>query len=255
MPYPEICPECENPFRNSGTHFTARRSEVGRHVLLELGCQVLSQRFWWDFTVGKTTTDGKTAASNRVPRPETRELVGAAFTNGHSANGYASNGQTHLQVRSETLVVDHEPIATVAADEAEPTVQAPAMEQLVESAPAEREGETELVTGGGGDLEQAFLRQLELDRLTLRQMRGWVPSDDTQHSAEVAASATEATYERLSLALFGKGLGQLLGPAVSISAHSDSLSAEERLAIQREKARIRARDRRAAIKAARLAAE
>ena len=57
MPYPESCPECGGTFRNTGTHFTARRNEVGRHVLLELGCQNTSRRFWWDFTSGSLSED------------------------------------------------------------------------------------------------------------------------------------------------------------------------------------------------------
>ena len=81
MPYPESCPECGGPFRNTGTHFTARRNEVGRHVLLELGCQNTSNRFWWDFTTGLRTEDGRivparrdslavsTATLSTIPRP------------------------------------------------------------------------------------------------------------------------------------------------------------------------------------------
>ena len=64
------------------------------------------------------------------------------------------------------------------------------------------------------------------------------------------AGATEATYERLALILFGTDLQQLLGKEAPPPA-PPSMSAEERLELQREKARIRARLRRAAIKAAR----
>src|SRR5262245_34103044 len=60
MPYPETCPECGGAFRNTGTHYTARRNEVGRHVLLELGCQNTSRRYWWDFTSGASTEDSST---------------------------------------------------------------------------------------------------------------------------------------------------------------------------------------------------
>src|SRR3981081_2672773 len=59
MPYPEPWPACGGPFRNTGTHFTARRNEVGRHVLLELGCQNTAQRYWWDFTTGSLTEEGR----------------------------------------------------------------------------------------------------------------------------------------------------------------------------------------------------
>src|ERR1700716_2244041 len=65
MPYPESCPECGGAFRNTGTHFTARRNEIGRHVLLELGCQNTTRRFWWDFTSGSLTEDGRTVPAGR----------------------------------------------------------------------------------------------------------------------------------------------------------------------------------------------
>src|ERR1051325_632637 len=65
MPYPESCPECGGAFRNTGTHFTARRNEVGRHVLLELGCQNTTRRFWWDFTTGSLTQDGQPSAARQ----------------------------------------------------------------------------------------------------------------------------------------------------------------------------------------------
>ena len=99
-------------------------------------------------------------------------------------------------------------------------------------------------------LREAFVRQLQLDRLTLRQMRSWLMADDARRAIEVAAGATEATYERLALILFGTDLQQLLGKEAPPPA-PPSMSAEERLELQREKARIRARLRRAAIKAAR----
>src|SRR5260370_40821931 len=75
-------------------------------------------------------------------------------------------------------------------------------------------------------------------------------SDKARGAIEVAAGATEATYERLALILFGVDLPQLLGKQAAVPA-STGISAEERLELQREKARIRARFRRAAAKAAR----
>jgi hypothetical protein len=99
-------------------------------------------------------------------------------------------------------------------------------------------------------LKDAFVRQLQLDRLTLRQMRSWLMSDEARRAIEVAAGATEATYERLALILFGVDLPLLLGKQVAAQP-STGISAEERLELQREKARIRARLRRAAAKAAR----
>jgi hypothetical protein len=94
------------------------------------------------------------------------------------------------------------------------------------------------------------VRQLQLDRLTLRQMRSLFMTDDARRAIEVAVGATEATYERLALILFGADLPELLGKPAGAPA-APTMSAEERLELQREKARIRARLRRAAIKAAR----
>jgi hypothetical protein len=99
-------------------------------------------------------------------------------------------------------------------------------------------------------LKTAFVRQLQLDRLTLRQMRSWLMADEARRAIEVAAGATEATYERLALILFGVELPQMLGKQ-AVVPQSPGMSAEERLELQREKARIRARLRRAAAKAAR----
>ncbi len=89
MPYPETCPECAGPFRNTGTHFTARRQELGRHVLLELGCQNSSRRYWWDFTQGKLAggdgrnpTDRELAAA-ATPTAASQASVAKASTNGH----------------------------------------------------------------------------------------------------------------------------------------------------------------------------
>jgi hypothetical protein len=101
-------------------------------------------------------------------------------------------------------------------------------------------------------LKAAFVRQLQLDRLTLRQMRSWLMSEEARRAIEVAAGATEATYERLALILFGTELPQLLGKPTVVPPNG-GMSAEERLELQREKARIRARLRRAAAKAAKPA--
>jgi len=98
-------------------------------------------------------------------------------------------------------------------------------------------------------LKDAFVRQLQLDRLTLRQMRSLLISEEARRAIEVAVGATEATYERLALILFGADLPQLMGKPLAPPA-APVMSAEERLELQREKARIRARLRRAAIKAA-----
>src|SRR5438067_12860758 len=75
MPYPESCPECGGAFRNTGTHYTARRNEVGRHTLLELGCQNTGRRYWWDCTSGTATEDSTT--------PGRRASL--TLSNGHAA--------------------------------------------------------------------------------------------------------------------------------------------------------------------------
>ena len=89
MPYPESCPECGGAFRNTGTHYTSRRNELGRHVLLELGCQNTSRRYWWDFTSGTPADDGNSPGRRAsVPAvPSTAEA--AAQTNGHAEIGRA----------------------------------------------------------------------------------------------------------------------------------------------------------------------
>src|SRR5882757_10417217 len=93
MPYPESCPECGGTFRNTGTHFTARRNEVGRHVLLELGCQNTTRRFWWDFTTGSLTEDGRASSARRAIPTET---VGVASASNGSLHA-ESNGSIHIE--------------------------------------------------------------------------------------------------------------------------------------------------------------
>jgi hypothetical protein len=235
MPYPESCPECGSQFRNTGTHFTARRNEVGRHVLLELGCQNTSRRFWWDFTTGQPTDDGRASPVRRIPDQVVELVAAGAPSNGAHHPIAEANG--HLSMPALTL-----PDLAVPTDEPMlPTTIEPlheAAEQPTAPAPS--------------TLKDAFVRQLQLDRLTLRQMRSLLMSEEARRAIEVAVGATEATYERLALILFGADLPQLLGKPVAAAA-APSMSAEERLELQREKARIRARLRRATIKAAKLA--
>src|ERR1700694_5422175 len=93
MPYPESCPECGSTFRNTGTHFTARRNEVGRHVLLELGCQNTTRRFWWDFTTGNLTEEGRPSPLRRTTSTISAATNGVQYAeaNGHrpEVNGHA----------------------------------------------------------------------------------------------------------------------------------------------------------------------
>ena len=285
MPYPESCPECGGAFRNTGTHYTARRNEVGRHVLLELGCQNTQRRYWWDFTSGisaedSTTPGRRTAAIGNL----------AQRTNGHApvtTNGHARVATLESPVATAVTVTPPEPSLTHAPAEmpAEPnptpiprqpaaasTHPEPAPEPIrakpvvdeepvpvtsdLDSGPVQsndgQEARSSEIVGPPPvvppSLKEAFVRQLQLDRLTLRQMRTWLMADDARRAMEVAAGATEATYERLALILFGTDLPALLGKQPA-PAPPPGMTAEERLELQREKARIRARLRRAAAKA------
>jgi hypothetical protein len=191
--------------------------------------------------MGQPSDVSRVQPQSRAAEP--RELAAAASQASANGNapGKSSNDNGHVSLVS--LAASTEP-AAVEAD----SVEAPAQvaSAVIEPAAA---GSSSLPESAS--LKDAFIRQLQLDRLTLRQMRNWVMADEARRAAEVAASATEATYERLALILFGLDLPELLGRAVP--PPSTGMSAEERLEVQREKARIRARQRRAAIKAARLA--
>src|SRR5947208_2213275 len=113
MPYPESCPECGSTFRNTGSHFTARRNEVGRHVLLELGCQATSRRFWWDFTSGSLTEDGQ---------PNSRQVIAAHVI----ASVSPANGSDHAERNGHaaTATLD-EPIVLLDLDTSEPPTAPP----------------------------------------------------------------------------------------------------------------------------------
>jgi hypothetical protein len=251
MPYPESCPECGSAFRNTGTHFTARRNEVGRHVLLELGCQTTSRRFWWDFTTGQMTADGRAARATARGDLVTTVAATASASNGAHANTSSASNGSHADSTSNgahaETVNGHAVVATL-----DPPTPEPPMPTPDEAPPVEPSTFVEMAPPAAAPqaLKDAFVRQLQLDRLTLRQMRSWLMADDARRAIEVAAGATEATYERLALILFGADLPQLLGKQAP-APPPPTMSAEERLELQREKARIRARLRRAAIKAAR----
>jgi hypothetical protein len=267
MPYPESCPECGGVFRNTGTHFTARRNEVGRHVLLELGCQNTTRRFWWDFTTGSLTEEGLTIPARSVPQL-TASGAHHAETNGHSAVSTLDLSDNDIAQPQVEVGLDYEQEATddvvVELDQdQDQTVSLPPLSgeppslAAAEATPRlDFAGPTPGLELAGPTpvaaplLKDAFVRQLQLDRLTLRQMRSWLMSDEARRAIEVAAGATEATYERLALILFGVDLPQLLGKQTAVPPNT-GISAEERLELQREKARIRARLRRAAAKAAR----
>jgi hypothetical protein len=259
MPYPESCPECGGAFRNTGTHYTARRNEVGRHVLLELGCQNTTRRYWWDFTTGIAAEDGAT--------PGRRASLSASATEVSNGSVHAeTNGHAHLATLEPPTPPFEPPTPPTpnGHDDVEdnPTQQpdiaalpAHPMDTLASLTfempqPESRPLEPATSASGSPALKDAFVRQLQLDRLTLRQMRSWLMSDEARRAIEVAAGATEATYERLALILFGVDLPQLLGKQAA-PPPNPGMSAEERLELQREKARIRARVRRAAAKAAR----
>jgi hypothetical protein len=254
MPYPESCPECGSAFRNTGTHFTARRNEVGRHVLLELGCQNTTRRFWWDFTTGSLTEDGRTSPARRASLENTVGAVAVSNgslqfeSNGHSAmTTLEPPPPPHVGDAPIELIGDSRPSPDIGDARVVLKDLAPSSAELEMSDVVELPSPPPVVPS---TLKDAFVRQLQLDRLTLRQMRSWLMSDEARRAIEVAAGATEATYERLALILFGVDLPQLLGKQAAVPP-STGMSAEERLELQREKARIRARLRRAAAKAAR----
>lgn len=244
MPYPETCPECGGAFRNTGTHYTARRNEVGRHVLLELGCQNTSRRYWWDFTSGAATEDSATPGRRVELSPSVTATSNGSLS--HQTNGHAT--LVTLEPPAPAThpshpVLDEEPVSITSDLDLGPAQPGEGQEAK----------NTEIVGPPppvAPTLKEAFVRQLQLDRLTLRQMRSWLMADDARRAMEVAAGATEATYERLALILFGTDLSQLLGKQPA-PPPTPGMSAEERLELQREKARIRARLRRAAAKAAR----
>jgi hypothetical protein len=259
MPYPEMCPECSSTFRNTGTHFTARRNEVGRHVLLELGCQTTNRRFWWDFTTGQPAGEaGSPSAESKATSTSEPRLLATAATNGAGAStGRQGTTRTNgSQIHTPSSSNGHTVLATVPLAQPSTSEETQAVQSTatpVRTTPAAAPAaQPEPAPEDTTSLREAFLRQLQLDRLTMRQMRSWLMVDEARRAAEVAASATEGTYERLALALFGVDLPQLLGRATTVPP-STAMSAEERLELQREKARIRARQRRAALKAARLA--
>jgi len=242
MPYPESCPECGSQFRNTGTHFTARRNEVGRHVLLELGCQNTSRRYWWDFTAGHLAEEERpsTLAAASVHSESIANGSAAAATNGSESNGHVA--LTLLTLADPAPPEPPEPMSTPS----EPTdvLGEPVLPPTPTDTPA-----VVPAAPAPDALKEAFVRQLQLDRLTLRQMRSLLMAEEARKAIEVAVGATEATYERLSLILFGSELAQLLGKPI-VPPTAPTMSAEERLELQREKARIRAGLRRAAIKAA-----
>jgi hypothetical protein len=308
MPYPESCPECGSQFRNTGTHFTARRNEVGRHVLLELGCQNTNRRYWWDFTAGQLADDGKAAApvlvaavvgdsngSNGAHRgPSARDSVSShrepsssGSISAHREEAASGSFAGHREpAKSDSVGAHREPpaggsvgshqgsaastdsrpaavannglVPVSALDSAQATTPESTSAAVIRMTSPEHSMPTlvDVAAGPKSDqptaLKDAFVRQLQLDRMTLRQMRSLLMSDDARRAIEVAVGATEATYERLALILFGTDLPQLLGKA-AIAPTAPTMSAEERLELQREKARIRARLRRAAIKAAKQA--
>jgi hypothetical protein len=247
MPYPESCPECGSQFRNTGTHYTARRNEVGRHVLLELGCQNTSRRYWWDFTAGQLAEDERPAATLAAAG-----VRSAAATNGSGeSNGHFVLPTLTLADAAPPLEPEPEPMSsTIDPDLPSTTNPEPAAEP-VEAPPVIEHLPLARPVGAPDALKEAFVRQLQLDRLTLRQMRALLMSEEARRAIEVAVGATEATYERLALILFGTDLPQLLGKPI-VPPAPPTMTAEERLELQREKARIRARLRRAAIKAAKL---
>src|SRR5205823_3648378 len=117
--------------RNTGTHYTARRNEVGRHVLLELGCQNTSRRYWWDFTSGNAAEDSTSPA----PRAglET-SLSAAAALNG--VRGAGSNGSAAMATLERPLTL-HPPAGPELSEPSAPVLGTHAVPELAEPAAAE----------------------------------------------------------------------------------------------------------------------
>ncbi|MBV9174819.1 MAG: hypothetical protein JOZ81_32555, partial [Chloroflexi bacterium] len=188
-------------------------------------------------TAAKPATDSETAQS--TDRAAAERSAPPASSPPRAAEMHSGPDRlVELQASTPRLETPSAPRASAAADESGGT-------------PATGSPETAATPQGMGALKEAFVRQLQLDRLTMRQMRSLLMAEDARRAIEVAAGATEGTYERLALILFGVDLGQLLGKQAPVPANT-GITAEERLELQREKARIRARLRRAAIKAAKL---
>jgi hypothetical protein len=147
MPYPDSCPECGGAFRNTGTHYTARRNEVGRHVLLELGCQNTSRRYWWDFTSGTAAEDGATPG----------HPVAAASAMASSALDREINGHTGLA----TLDLPAGPVFNGYQHMHEPAKPTPTTEQTVETEPSNSpRTSVEKTTEPPPTLKEAFVRDL-----------------------------------------------------------------------------------------------
>jgi hypothetical protein len=219
-------------------------------VLLELGCQNTSRRYWWDFTAGQLAEDERPAATLAAAGARSASATnGSGESNGHYVLPTLTLAEAAPPQEPEPMSSTIDPdLSTISNAEpaAEPLAEPVEAPAAIEHLPLARP-----ITSPDA-LKEAFVRQLQLDRLTLRQMRSLLMSEDARRAIEIAVGATEATYERLALILFGADLPQLLGKPI-VPPAAPTMSAEERLELQREKARIRARLRRAAIKAAKLA--
>lgn len=235
MPYPENCPSCSGPFRNTGSHFTARRHEGQQRVLLELGCQITAQRFWWDFTEGRLRDGDWEAQNTPLAAVAGGSVVRTPEKPGH---GLAVVGRTRRSGLQDLEMSARD------AQPAEWAAPAPAHEQQQEKPPQPEEITTDQV------LRRAFARQFQVDRLMLRHMQTWAGTVGSENVGPLAQSATEATYERLALVLFGCSLAELLAESNIVGPPGEG-SAAEKLAQQREKARLRARQRRALLRLAR----
>jgi len=219
-------------------------------VLLELGCQNTSRRYWWDFTAGQLAEDERPAATLAAAGARSASATnGSGESNGHYVLPTLTLAEAAPPQEPEPMSSTIDPDLPTTSN-AEPAAEPPA-EPVEAPAAIEHLPLARPITSPDA-LKEAFVRQLQLDRLTLRQMRSLLMSEDARRAIEIAVGATEATYERLALILFGADLPQLLGKPI-VPPAAPTMSAEERLELQREKARIRARLRRAAIKAAKSA--
>ena len=206
------------------------------------GCQNTSRRYWWDFTSGNAAEDSTSPARPASLETSLSAAAALNGVRGAGSNGSAAMAtlerpltlhppaEPELSEPSAPELDEHG--APESSEPSAPVLATHSVPELAEPAAPEFDTVTALAFGSEpsmdsdsvpdtdnasepsslelpgppptapASLKDAFVRQLQLDRLTLRQMRSWLMSDDARRAIEVAAGATEATYERLALILF-----------------------------------------------------
>src|SRR5207248_10074583 len=137
-------------------------------------------RYWWDFTSGASADDGMTPGR----RSSLQTSVSAAATSNGSVH-HETNGRVGLVTleppptiltNNHAEPVEEDPTPTLAMTPTPPPPPDPVVPALSQDATdEERVLEAPVsVPAVTSDLKDAFVRQLQLDRLTLRQMRSWL---------------------------------------------------------------------------------